>query len=281
MANIEVRHPPSHRSVAARPRQRAVCQHDPAHCLASCGKDSAMPKIRVLALLVAGLFVLGACNPETPRFAFTSTEKRGVITANGLEFVIMPDPTTQLVEVDVHYEVGAREDPEGKAGIAHLVEHLMFQTRPDGPDTQPIFQTLLDISTFVNAFTTEDMTHYNTTVHAENLDSMLKIEAMRMFYAADLPPFGCSTLKESEFEREREVVRNEIRAGSSADQYVVQLIEAQLYPEGHAYQREIGGNDQQIASAQLADACTFMKKYYAPERATILIAGGVDVDEAV
>ena len=235
-----------------------------------------MRKIWVLALIVAGL----SCSAESPRFAFTSSEKRGVINANGLKFVIMPDTSTQLVEVDVHYEVGSREDPIGKAGLAHLVEHLMFQTRPDGPDTQPIFQTLLDLSTFMNAFTNWDSTHYWTTVHAQNLDEMLKIEAMRMFYAADLPPFGCSTLKQSEFEREREVVRNEIRAGSSADQYVVQLIEAQLYPEGHAYQREIGGNDQQIASAQLSDACTFMKKYYAPERATILIAGGVDVDEA-
>ncbi|HEY6036775.1 MAG TPA: insulinase family protein, partial [Kofleriaceae bacterium] len=239
-----------------------------------------MPKIRVLALLVAGLFALSACNPESPRFAFTSAERRGVINANGLRFVIMPDPTTQLVEVDVHYDVGAREDPEGKAGLAHLVEHLMFQTRPDGPDTQPIFQTLLDISTFMNAFTNEDMTHYWTRVSSENLDAMLKIEAMRMFYAADLPPFGCSTLKESEFEREREVVRNEIRAGSSADDYIEQLIAAQLYPAHHAYSRETGGDDKQIASATLADACEFMKKYYAPERATIIIAGGVDVDEA-
>ncbi|MFT3695009.1 MAG: pitrilysin family protein [Kofleriaceae bacterium] len=246
-----------------------------------------MSKIRVLALL-ASLFVVGAsCGSDTPRFAFKSTEKRGVITANGLRFVIMPDPTTQLVEVDVHYEAGSREDPIGKAGLAHLVEHLMFQTRPDGPDTAPIFQTLLDISTFMNAFTNWDSTHYWTTVHAENLDNMLKIEAMRMYYAADLPAqngvpaFGCSTLKPSEFEREREVVRNEIRAGSSADNYVVQLIEAQLYPNGHAYQREIGGNDQQIASAQLSDACTFMKKYYAPERATVLIAGGVSEDDAI
>ncbi|MEO6772785.1 MAG: insulinase family protein [Kofleriaceae bacterium] len=235
----------------------------------------------MLAVLVAGLFVLSACNPETPRFAFQSAERRGVINANGLRFVIMPDPTTQLVEVDVHYEVGAREDPEGKAGLAHLVEHLMFQTRPDGPDTQPIFQTLLDMATFMNAFTNEDMTHYWTTVHAENLDAMLKIEAMRMFYAADLPPFGCSTLKESEFEREREVVRNEIRAGSSAEDYIEQLIAAQLYPPHHAYSRETGGDDQQIASASLKDACDFMKKYYAPERATILISGGVDMDEAV
>jgi len=238
-----------------------------------------MPKIRVLALLLAGVLLL-SCSSETPRFAFTSAERRGVINANGLRFVILPDPTTQLVEVDVHYDVGAREDPEGKAGLAHLVEHLMFQTRPDGPDTAPIFQTLLDISTFMNAFTNEDMTHYWTTVHSENLDAMLKIEAMRMFYAADLPPFGCSTLKESEFEREREVVRNEIRAGSSADDYIEQLVAAQLYPEHHAYSRETGGDDKQIASASLKDACEFMKKYYAPERATIIVAGGVDIDEA-
>jgi len=236
-----------------------------------------MQKIRVLALFVACLML--SCSADAPRFAFNSTERRGVINANGLRFVIMPDPSTQLVEVDVHYEVGAREDPEGKAGLAHLVEHLMFQTRPDGPDTQPIFQTLLDMSTFMNAFTNEDMTHYWTTVHAENLDAMLKIEAMRMFYAADLPPFGCSTLKESEFEREREVVRNEIRAGSSAEDYVEQLIAAQLYPPHHAYSRETGGDDKQIASASLKDACEFMKKYYAPERATILISGGVDIEE--
>ncbi|MEO8550678.1 MAG: pitrilysin family protein [Kofleriaceae bacterium] len=244
-----------------------------------------MPKIRVLALLLAGLFIL-SCSSDTPRFAFNTAERRGVINANGLKFVIMPDPTTQLVEVDVHYEVGSREDPIGKAGLAHLVEHLMFQTRPDGPDTAPIFQTLLDISTFMNAFTNWDSTHYWTTVHAENLDAMLKIEAMRMYYAADLPgtaeipAFGCSTLKPYEFERERDVVRNEIRAGSSAENYVLQLIEAQLYPEGHAYQREIGGDDRQIASVQLSDACTFMKNYYAPERATILIAGNVDIDQA-
>ena len=58
----------------------------------------------------------------------------------------MPDTTTQLVEVDIRYDVGSREDPQGKAGLAHLVEHLMFQTRPDGPETPPIFQTMLDIS---------------------------------------------------------------------------------------------------------------------------------------
>src|SRR5258706_10201409 len=189
--------------------------------------------LKLAATALAGSLFL-SCTPESPKFAVQSTEKRGVIEANGLRFVIMPDTTTQLAEVDVHYEVGSREDPVGKAGLAHLVEHLMFQTRPDGPETPPLFQTIIDISTNFNAFTSWDMTHYFTTVRQDRFDDMLKIEAMRMFYAADLPPFGCSTLKESEFEREREVVRNEIRAGSSADNYVVQLVEKAMYPDGHA-----------------------------------------------
>jgi len=233
------------------------------------------------------VMIATACNPEQPRFAFKTAERRGVLESNGLRFVIMPDPTTELVEVDVHYEVGAAEDPVGRAGLAHLGEHLMFQMRPDGPQTPPIFQTLLDLASFVNAFTSWDMTHYWTTVRSENYDSMLKIEAMRMFFAADLPgtpelpAFGCSTLPMGEFEREREVVRNEIRAGSSAEDYVQQLVEKAMFPDGHAYERMVGGNDVQIASATLPEACKFFKDYYAPERATVIIAGGVDVDKAI
>src|ERR1051325_4568014 len=111
-----------------------------------------------------------------------SAEKRGVLESNGLRFVIMPDTSTQLVEVDVRYDVGSREDPQGKAGLAHLVEHLMFQTRPDGPETAPLFKTIIDIATEFNAYTNWDTTHYHEMSRSENLDSLLKIEAMRMFY---------------------------------------------------------------------------------------------------
>jgi zinc protease len=248
-----------------------------------------MSKSFAVAALFASLALSSqSCGgAQSPRFAFSSTEKRGVLEKNGLRFVIMPDPTTKLAEVDVHYDVGSREDPQGKAGLAHLVEHLMFQTRPDGATTAPIFQTIIDLAVSFNAFTELDATHYFNTVRVENLDSMIRIEAMRMYYAADLPAtdkipaFGCSTLSESEFERERDVVRNEIRGGSKPEEYVQQLVQAAMYPPGHAYSRETGGNDVQIASASLQDACTFMKNYYAPERATVIIAGNIDVDKTV
>ncbi len=144
-----------------------------------------MPKIRWLATILLGLYAFASCNPEVPKFAFNTAERRGTL-ANGLRFVVMPDLTTKLVEVDVRYDVGSREDPIGKSGLAHLVEHLMFQARPDGPTSPPLFKAIMDRSTFFNAYTNWDTTHYMTQSQAFNLDAMLKIESMRMYYAADV-----------------------------------------------------------------------------------------------
>ncbi|HEY5950406.1 MAG TPA: insulinase family protein, partial [Kofleriaceae bacterium] len=99
-----------------------------------------------------------------------------------MRFVLMPDETTQLAEVDIRYDVGSREDPPGRAGLAHLVEHLMFQTRPDGPTTPPMFETIIDLATDFNAYTNWDTTHYMQLSRADMVDAMLKIEAMRMYY---------------------------------------------------------------------------------------------------
>ena len=230
--------------------------------------------IRVWSAFVAA-GVLFACNPSTPKFAFKHAEQRGKLDKNGLRFVIMPDPNTQLVEVDVRYEVGSREDPPGKAGLAHLVEHMMFQHRPDGPETKPMMHFLSQNSLFMNAYTNADTTHYMITARAEQADAMLKVEAIRMKY-------GCDTISDEEFQREREVVRNEIRGGNrTPEDRIPQIAMSAIYPKGHAYEQNVGGDDSQLSNITMADVCEFMKKYYVPERATVIVAGGVDIDETV
>src|SRR5262245_9659223 len=179
--------------------------------------------MRKLAL-VALLGIAATCTPTVPKYSIKYAEKRGTIQKNGLRFVIVPDATTQMVEVDVRYDVGSREDPEGKAGIAHLVEHLMFQQRPDGPTTPPLMHFLDQLTVFFNAFTNWDTTHYMTSSRVDMLDALLKIEAMRMY-------FGCKTISEAEFEREREVVRNEIRwRGGDAKGEMERMILGAVYP---------------------------------------------------
>ncbi|MEO7732073.1 MAG: pitrilysin family protein, partial [Kofleriaceae bacterium] len=227
-----------------------------------------------VALAVA-VAVLGSCAPAAPKLVFSYSEIRGQLPKNGLRFIVMPDPTTQLAEVDVRYEVGSREDPPGKAGLAHLVEHLMFQQRPGGPDARPLAQVLPQLTLNMNAYTNWDTTHFMLNARAGLLDTLLKIEAFRM-------RDGCRTISEYEFLREREVVRNEIRRGGrSPDARIPELTLAELYPPGHAYARSVGGDDEQLSTITLRDACEFMRQYYVPERAVVVVAGGFAADGAV
>ena len=147
-----------------------------------------MPKIRWLALALVGLFVFLSCSPEAPKFSFNTAERRGTLS-NGIRFVVMPDASTKLVEVDVRYDVGSREDPIGKSGLAHLVEHLMFQARPDGPTSPPLFKAIMDRSTFFNAYTNWDTTHYMTQSQAtpENFDAKKDFQLSR---AEDVLKYG-------------------------------------------------------------------------------------------
>src|SRR5436190_24352538 len=105
--------------------------------------------MKLAIVVVAGLGL--SCARPAPRIVFKHSELRGRLQKNGLRFVILPDATTPLAEVDVRYEVGAREDPPGKAGLAHLVEHLTFDLRPDGPGTKPLMQVLQQVTLNMNA----------------------------------------------------------------------------------------------------------------------------------
>lgn len=228
---------------------------------------------RTCAVALLAAAALTACSPEVPKTSFTYGEQRGRLTSNGLRFIVIPDQTTSLVEVDVRYEVGSREDPPGKAGIAHLVEHMMFQQKPDGGDTQPLMHSIGQLTTFFNAYTNWDTTHYMMQSRVEQLDALLKIESMRLFYR-------CQTISEDEFLREREVVRNEIRQrGGTPEGRIPDLILEQVYPRGHAYSRMIGGDDAQLSSITMKDVCDFMDKYYTPDRATVIVAGAVTFDQ--
>lgn len=233
----------------------------------------------VIAVVAGGVGGVGlglaGCTPTVPKIVFKHGEVRGRLQKNGLRFVVMPDTTTQLAEVDVRYEVGAREDPPGKAGLAHLVEHLMFQQRPDGPSSKPLMQMLEQMTLNMNAYTNWDTTHYMLNARAETLDGLLKVEAMRMFYR-------CETISEDEFLREREVVRNEIRSRGRSPEALIQRLTLQaVYPNGHAYAQMVGGDDMQLSTITLRDACEFMDRYYTPQRAIVIVAGGISSDEAV
>ncbi|HWM87474.1 MAG TPA: pitrilysin family protein [Kofleriaceae bacterium] len=224
-----------------------------------------MTRLAALLLLVTSV----ACAPKDPTYSFKYAEKRARLD-NGLRLVVIPDRTTPLVHVDVRYEVGSNEDPPGKAGLAHLVEHMMFQHRMLGADKPATFDLLPQIALGYNAGTTHDLTHYYLFGPREEVESLLKIEAFRM-------NARCQTIPPAQFDREREVVRNEIRgARGRPDGLIPGLVSKAVYPPGHPYSHDAGGDDRQLASITFQDVCDFLERYYTPDRATVIVTGNVD-----
>jgi zinc protease len=229
---------------------------------------AAMKRMAAVVALVAW----SSCTPKDPTYSFKYAEKRARLD-NGLRLVVIPDRTTPLVQVDVRYEVGSNEDPPGKAGLAHMAEHMMFQHRMLGPDKPATFDLLPQIALSYNGRTDYDRTHYYLIAGKEDLESLLRVEAFRM-------NARCRTIPPAEFDREREVVRNEIRriiarpAGLAG-----QIIARDVYPPGHPYSHDAGGDDRQLAAIRFEDVCDFVEKYYTPDRATVIVSGNVDPDD--
>ncbi len=224
------------------------------------------------------VFALG-CLATAPKFSFKYGEHRAVLS-NGIKVVVLPVNHSKTIEVDVRYDVGSAQDPKGKAGLAHLVEHMMFQHKLLGPKQPPTFDILPDLAVFFNAYTNWDSTHYMVRATPDNLDKVINLEASRF-------GFGCHTLTQEEFNREREVVRNEIRQRTgTAEGQIFQLLLSEAYPQGHPYREMIGGNDKELSNITLKDVCEFFDNYYIPERTTVIVAGppswkAIDSDKAI
>jgi zinc protease len=194
---------------------------------------------------------------------------------NGLTLFVAPDPYTRLVQFDVRHQVGSREDPKGKAGMAHFVEHLMFQMPVEGPGSTLLMSDLPQHSLSFNAYTAADQTHYMHTGTADELERYFKYTKLRLEY-------DCDAVAEDEFLRERDVVRNEHRwRGQGLDLQVYDAVTQLIYPEGHPYRRAPLAGDEETASINPEDACAFIGRYYVPNQTSIVVAGDVDPAEVL
>jgi len=190
---------------------------------------------------------------------------------SGMRIVIEEDHSQPLVAFVAVVDVGSAQDPPGKEGLAHLVEHLTFRARPDGKVQR---SNLLDFAGAAgwNAFTSHDLTTYVVVAPKEALKSILALEGGRL-----LRPLAGLDLKT--FEVERGVVQNELSQTDEQGRVsaVEQRLYAALYPEGHPYHRSIAGTEASVATLTLGDAEAFVEQYYQPRNMTLYIAGDVDI----
>ncbi|WNG37209.1 insulinase family protein [Archangium violaceum] len=186
---------------------------------------------------------------------------------SGMQLVVQEDAQAPRVTMDVSYRVGATDEPAGKEGLAHLVEHLTFLGRHGNAQAPRVQSRLLASGAEFNAFTSHDSTDYWFTAPAEQFPRLATLEAQRM---RD-PLAG---LTEEDFRVERDVVVAELRqryeTNPAGAQYAWAL--AELLP-GHPYGRTVSGTPESVQRLTLEDARAFVRQHYTPAHAVVVVSG--------
>ena len=197
---------------------------------------------------------------------------RLVTLANGLTVILHQDRTVPVVAVNVWYHVGSANERRGRTGFAHLFEHLMFEGSKDVKEGE--FDNLLESAGGNNnGSTNNDRTNYVIDVPSNALELALYLESDRMAYLLD-------AMSPERVNGQRDVVKNERRQSYENRPYGMAEIalDEMLWPENHPYNWPTIGSMEDLTAASYQDVVDFFKKYYAPNNASLVIAGDIDLD---
>jgi len=191
--------------------------------------------------------------------------------SNGPQLLLVPDDSKPTVTVNMTVFVGSRHEGYGEAGMAHLLEHMVFKGTPTHPK---IPQALQARGAKFNGTTWVDRTNYYETLPAnsDNLEFALKLEADRLVN---------SLIKAEDLASEMTVVRNEFERGeNSPGRVLAQRMMAAAF-EWHNYGKSTIGNRSDIERVPVENLREFYQRYYQPDNILIVIAGKFDESEAV
>ncbi len=189
---------------------------------------------------------------------------------NGLEVLLHEDHKLPIVSVDIWYHVGPVKERAGRTGFAHLFEHMMFEGSQHVGEKAHFKYLEAAGATDINGTTSFDRTNYFETVPANQLETALWLESDRMGFLLD-------TLDRAKLTNQRDVVRNEKRQGEGRPYGIVdEDVYHELFPKTHPYYADVIGSHADVEAARLADIREFFTQYYAPNNATIAIAGDYD-----
>ncbi|NND99360.1 MAG: insulinase family protein [Pirellulaceae bacterium] len=185
---------------------------------------------------------------------------------NGVRVLLFPDPSKEVVTVNMTVFVGSRHEGYGEAGMAHLLEHMLFKGTPDHPNVPKV---LTERGARFNGTTWMDRTNYYETLPAseDNLEFALELEADRLLN---------SYIKGEDLQSEMTVVRNEFERGENSPiRIMMQRMQAAAY-EWHNYGQSTIGNRSDIERVPVVKLRQFYRKYYRPDNVMVIVAGKFD-----
>ncbi len=230
--------------------------------------------IAILSIIaVSGLTAkLGQIGPRKPTVPAVTFQKFRF--DNGLTLVVGEEPHADSAAVQVWYKAGSRDEAVGRNGLAHLAEHLMFESGAGGEED--FFELARDLgATECNGVTGYDTTRFLMTVPTASLERALWLESKRMGGDGVV-------VDEDSLDRARNIVANEIRQKSSLPRTMVDLqLASRVFPGRHPYSRPAMGSVQDLADIQIADARDWIGRRLAPSNATLVVVGDVNTDLVV
>jgi zinc protease len=214
-----------------------------------------------LPLLVCALAVLNgqAQTARSVRVDFKETTLK-----NGLHVITVEDPSAPVIAVSVTYNVGSRNERQGRTGFAHLFEHMMFKGS-ENVGSGEHFLLVFNNGGNMNGTTNEDRTNYFEALPANQLDLALFLEADRMKSLA---------ITKDNLDNQRNAVQEERRLGLDNQPYGKSgEIQQELIYDNFAYKHTTIGSMEDLNAASVDDVAAFFKMYYAPNNAVLTIVG--------
>jgi predicted Zn-dependent peptidase len=182
---------------------------------------------------------------------------------NGLRVIVETVPESELAGMALAVDAGSAKDPENQLGLAHLVEHSVFEARHG--DTPNVERRLNQLAASWNAQTTHDVVVYHAFAPARAFDGLLGV-------FADIAAEPLAGVDEAAFSHEQQVVEAE---RGMRDEHVQGQVASYLYQaifsSSHPYARPVGGTRESIAGLSLAQAQAFASGNYKPELMTLYV----------
>ncbi|MHB1048830.1 MAG: M16 family metallopeptidase [Bacteroidota bacterium] len=222
-----------------------------------------MKKIILLSIIAAAALCAQNVRINVPYERF--------VLKNGLNVILHVDKTTPTITVNQWYHVGSGHEKPGRTGFAHLFEHIMFEGSKNVPEG--MFDEWLEAAGGNNnGSTNPDRTNYYEDIPNNALELALFLDSDRMGFLLD-------EMTQEKLDGQRDVVKNERRQryeNSPYGMFWVMLFDA-LYAPTYPYSWPTIGSMADLSAASLDDVKEFFKLYYAPNNASIAIAGDIDI----
>jgi zinc protease len=240
---------------------------------------SAGTRLRVIVAIILAVAMYGALfsaslgaqeksdEVRPPKLNYTTHK-----LTNGLEVILLEDHEVPIINLQVWYHVGSKDEPPGHTGFAHLFEHLMFKGSAHVA-AEEHSRIIESVGGFDNAETGDDVTQFFETFPSNYLERVLWLEADRM---------GSLNVSEANFKSEREVVKEErrVRVENQPYGYLQEDLRAAAFTV-HGYHHTPIGSMEDLDKATIQDVRDFFNTYYKPNNATLVIVGDFESAQAL